>query len=172
MSKIQIIEKGVLKLPQTLNVSKAAGQDGIRQWILKELLFLLCYLEHILTNNFYQMSGSRQILPHYTRQVTNPSNYRPVSLTCICWKLLEHVICSSLMRHLNKNNILYPLQHGFREKRSCETQLLEFVHDIAFNTQKGVQNDVVVMDFVEVHYENKPIQIYWKFHHQKLKVFR
>ena len=22
------------------------------------------------------------------------------------------------------------------------------------------------------HYENTPIQIYWKFHHQKLKVFR
>ena len=22
------------------------------------------------------------------------------------------------------------------------------------------------------HYENKPIQIYWKFYHQKLKIFR
>ena len=22
------------------------------------------------------------------------------------------------------------------------------------------------------HYENTPIQIYWKFHHQQLKVFR
>ena len=53
------------------------------------------------------------------------------------------------MQHLNRNNILYPLQHGFREKRSCETQLIEFVHDIAFNLQKGVQNDVVVMDFAK-----------------------
>ena len=24
----------------------------------------------------------------------------------------------------------------------------------------------------EAHYENTPIQIYWKFHHQKMKVFR
>ena len=23
-----------------------------------------------------------------------------------------------------------------------------------------------------IHYEDTPIQIYWKFHHQKLKVFR
>ena len=23
-----------------------------------------------------------------------------------------------------------------------------------------------------LHYENMPIQIYWKLHHQKLKVFR
>ncbi|MCG7878229.1 MAG: reverse transcriptase family protein [Candidatus Thiodiazotropha endolucinida] len=80
---------------------------------------------------------------------TNPANYRPVSLTCICCKLLEHIICSNLMQHLNRNNILYPMQHGFREKRSCETQLIEFVHDIAFNMQKGIQNDVVVMDFAK-----------------------
>ena len=37
----------------------------------------------------------------------------------------------------------------FREKRSCETQLIEFVHDIAFNMQEGIQNDVVVMDFAK-----------------------
>ena len=24
----------------------------------------------------------------------------------------------------------------------------------------------------EEHYENMPIQIYWKFHHQKMKIFR
>ena len=53
------------------------------------------------------------------------------------------------MQHLTRHNILCPLQHGFREKRSCETQLIEFIHDIAFNMQKGVQNDVVVMDFAK-----------------------
>ena len=53
------------------------------------------------------------------------------------------------MQHLKQNNILYPLQNSFgiREKHSCETQLIEFVHDIAFNMQKGIQNDIVVMDF-------------------------
>ena len=81
---------------------------------------------------------------------TNPSNYRPVSLTCISGKLLEHIICSNLNQHLKRNNILYPLQHGFRDKRSCETQLIEFVHDVAYNMQEGIQNDVVVMDFAKV----------------------
>ena len=80
---------------------------------------------------------------------TNPSNYRPVSLTCISCKLLEHIICSSLVQHLTKHNILYPLQHGFRDKRCCESQLIEFVNDITFNMQKGHQNDVVVMDFAK-----------------------
>ena len=53
------------------------------------------------------------------------------------------------MQHLTKHTILYPFQHGFREKHSCETQLIEFVHDTAFNMQTGVQNDVVVMDFAK-----------------------
>ena len=53
------------------------------------------------------------------------------------------------MQHLTTHNILYPLLHGFREKRSCETQLIEFIHDIAFNMQAGVQNDVVIMDFAK-----------------------
>ena len=53
------------------------------------------------------------------------------------------------MQHLTKHNILYPLQHGFLDKGSCESQLIEFVNDIAFNMQKGHQNDVVVMDFAK-----------------------
>ena len=47
------------------------------------------------------------------------ANYRPVSLTSICSKLMEHVIASQIMGHLNTNNILYDLQHGFWDKCSC-----------------------------------------------------
>ena len=56
------------------------------------------------------------------------SNYRPVSLTCICCKLLEHIIVSNILKHLDLHNILVDCQHGFRAKRSCETQLLTLRH--------------------------------------------
>ena len=46
----------------------------------------------------------------------NPANYRPVSLTCICSKILEHIITKHLRLHLNKYNILYDLQRGFWNK--------------------------------------------------------
>jgi hypothetical protein len=51
------------------------------------------------------------------------------------------------MSHADRNNILYPLQHGFRSKRSCETQLLEFVDDVSSNMSSGKQTNVLVMDF-------------------------
>jgi hypothetical protein len=64
-------------------------------------------------------------------------NYRPISLTSVSCKILEHIIARNIMQHAEENNILYPLQHGFRKDRSCETQLFEFVDDISKNLQEG-----------------------------------
>jgi hypothetical protein len=33
-------------------------------------------------------------------------NYRPVSLACICCKLLKHIVVSSILKHLDLHNIL------------------------------------------------------------------
>ena len=51
------------------------------------------------------------------------------------------------MTHADNHNILYPLQHGFRRGRSCETQLLEFIDDVSLNMENGKQTDILVMDF-------------------------
>ena len=55
--------------------------------------------------------------------------------------------CSNLTAHLNRHNILYDLQHGFRQKRSCETQLLQLVEDLGKQLIKGNQIDLVLLDF-------------------------
>ena len=77
----------------------------------------------------------------------DPANYHPIRLTCIASNVIEHVICSNLMKHAGRNNIFYSLQHGFRDRRSCETQLLEFVHDVTTNMENSLQTDVAVLDF-------------------------
>ena len=78
---------------------------------------------------------------------SNASNYRPISLTCILCKTLEHIIASSIVKHLKELGIFYELQHGFREKRSCETQLVMLVDELyrAVHTKKQV--DLVLLDF-------------------------
>ena len=74
-------------------------------------------------------------------------NYRPVSLTSVCCKLLEHIICKHLLNHLERNNILTNLNHGFRSGFSCETQLLVTLNDFLHYRDKGHQTDVVILDF-------------------------
>lgn len=60
---------------------------------------------------------------------------------------MEHVVVSAIMSHADYQNILYPLQHGFRQHRSCETQLLEFIDDVSKNLENSTQTDVLIMDF-------------------------
>ena len=177
MPEIQVTENGVLKLLQALNISKAAGPDGIRPGVLIELS---SELAAIFTLLFQASLQHHQSIPHIWKHAnvspiykkcdkTKPSNYRPVSYACISCKLLEHIICSSLMQHLTKYNILYPLQHGFRDKRSCESQLIEFVNGKAFNMQKCHQHDVVVMNFAETFHKVAHNRLLYKLSYYGVK---
>ena len=76
-----------------------------------------------------------------------PSNYRPVSLTCICCKIQEHILTSNILKHLDAHNILTDCQHGFRARRSCETQLLSLAEELSSGLDKKEQHDMVVLDF-------------------------
>ena len=60
---------------------------------------------------------------------------------------MEHIIASNLARHLNNHQILYELQHGFREKRSCEIQLIQLVEDLSRQLTQGKQVDLVLFYF-------------------------
>ena len=74
-------------------------------------------------------------------------NYRPVSLTSVSCKLLEHIICKHMLNHLEKNNILTYLNHGFRSGYSCETQLLVTLDELLHFNDKGLQTDIAILDF-------------------------
>ena len=78
---------------------------------------------------------------------SDPANYHPISLTCTLCKVLEHIVASNLTKHLANSNILFELHHGFREKRSCETQLVMLVDEISKNMQIVQQTDLILLDF-------------------------
>lgn len=60
---------------------------------------------------------------------------------------MEHIIASNLAKHLDTNGLMYDLQHGFREMRSCETQLASLVGDLARKSSQGKQTDLILLDF-------------------------
>ena len=60
---------------------------------------------------------------------------------------MEHIIVSNISKHLTQHYILYELQHGFREKRSFETQLIQLVEDLSRQLTLGNQTDLVLLDF-------------------------
>jgi hypothetical protein len=137
---INIANTGVEKLLQNLNPHKAAGPDNIRPMVLKELaseispIMSIIYNVSIKTGEIPDDWRSVVITPAFKQgQKYVPANYRPISLTSICCKVIEHIVTSHIMRHAERNNILCPLQHGFRSKRSSDTQLLECIDDLTMN---------------------------------------
>ena len=154
MPEFDVSITGVKNLLDKLKPHKAGGPDQLRPRVLKELSCQISpALRHIFNASLEQgklpkMWKSANIVPILKKgDRAEAVNYRPISLTCVCYKLLEHVICSQLMKHLKTRGISYCLQHGFREKRSCETQLLEFSHEMLLSMQNGNQKDIIVMDF-------------------------
>ena len=80
---------------------------------------------------------------------TKASNYRPVFLTSICSKVLDHILCSNISDHLDQYNVLCEEQHGFCSKHSCESQLVQTIHDLALALDNRKQTEVVIMDFLK-----------------------
>ena len=74
------------------------------------------------------------------------SNYRPISLTSVCCKTLEHIICKHMLKRL-ENKIVSPLQYGFCIGHSCESQLILTMHDIMQNIDSKQQTDLVILGF-------------------------
>ena len=154
MSAITISREGVLKQLMRLKTTKAQGPDGLHPRVLKEAADCLC---GPLTLLFQQSLDTGAVPGDWKRAAvcpiykkgdrSDPANYRPVSLTCILSKVMEHIITSSLMRHADNTGWLVDEQHGFRAGRSCETQLVELTGDISRAMDKGTQVDAIVLDF-------------------------
>ena len=83
--------------------------------------------------------GSRQIR----------SNYRPVSLTSQVVKVLERIVYDKMLETLMSNNTLHCDQHGFQDKCSCVTQLLECLYDWTENWENKYETDVIYLDFAK-----------------------
>ena len=95
----------------------------------------------------FQKSLDSGKLPHIWKEANVSPKYRPISLTCILCKVPELIVAPNLAKRLANSIILFELQHGFREKRSCETQLVMLVDDIAKNMQMWKQTDLILLDF-------------------------
>jgi hypothetical protein len=142
---LEIRSEGIEKLLKNINPSKASGPDNIPNRILKECAKQLApgltriYQKSIDTGTLPRDWLNANVSCIFKKGDTHaPENYRPVSLTSVPCKLLEHVICKDMLKHLERHKVLTSLYHGFRSGYSCETELLVTLHDFMKSYDAGL----------------------------------
>jgi hypothetical protein len=136
MDPIIVTIPGVEKLLKNIKPYKATGPDSIPARLLNELSVQLA---PVLTY-IYQKSITAGEVPDDWKM----AHAVPIF---ICSKLMEHILHSNIMSHFEKHAILTEAQHGFRSRRSCESQLIYTVHELTKGLSEGKQIDIILLDF-------------------------
>ena len=119
MPDITITTKGVAKLLHELKTNTSTGPDDVPARILQlaanelDPAFRVNFQRSITTDEFPLSCLQANITPIFKKgDRTLPSNYRPISLTSICCKLLEHIIYSNITDHLDHHSVLFDKPSG------------------------------------------------------------
>jgi len=130
----------------------ASGPDGIPTRLLKELAYSIAPILALIFNASLHQGKlpvdwkTATVVPEFKKgSWTDPANCRPISFTCVCCKVFEHIVSSAISNHANIHNIICTEQHGFRKHRSCEKQLLETINNIAMSLNSTIQTDLLLL---------------------------
>ena len=115
--------------------NKAPGIDNFNSSMLREVSSAIASPLCEIFNGSIEMGEvpldwkKANVTPIYKNKGTKsqPCNYRPVSLTSHISKTMKSIIRDEIIRHLPKNELIKPSQHGFWKGRSCLTNLLVYL---------------------------------------------
>ena len=152
LSYISVDESDVFDALINLNPLKAQGCDNISPYVLKYCatslvtsvtrLFTACLTQYCLPQEW----KIHKIRPIPKKgDLSNVSNYRPISLLCCLSKVMEAIVYMKIIP------FIYPkinkCQFGFLENRSCLSQLLCSFSHIYNAIESKKSCDVIYLDF-------------------------
>ena len=127
----------VMNVINSLNASKASGPNSIPSHLFKLCSPILCKpISFIINESFNQgifpdILKLAKVTPVYKSGPTEVcSNYGPLSLLSNISNVIEKTVCTRLNDFLEKYELLYDLQFGFRKNYSTNHALINLVTNI------------------------------------------
>jgi len=145
------IVKGILK---KLKTNSAAGPDSLPPLFFHKTSESISFPLSTLFRIFLDLHTLPTewklsiVTPIFKKGVpSNPINYRPISLTCSCCKIMESIIANELITFLNDHHLINKNQHGFLKRHSTVTNLLESTNDWTLSLSKHNSVVIAYIDF-------------------------
>ena len=154
LHSVSITEHKITKELKHLKPTTSSGPSGFSNCFLKDFGNELAFpLKLVFTNsivngiipNDWKVANVTPIFKKGSK--SDPGNYRPVSLTCVVGKLLERLIKSEIVNHIESNKLIRDTQHGFRPGLSCTSNLLNFLELATKAVDEGNAFDIIYFDF-------------------------
>ena len=153
MEVLVIREENVKEILSGLNSGKSCGPDGIHPRLLQELSDILCTPLTKLFNKSLSLGKLPSewkegrisaIFKKGSRKIAG--NYRPISLTSIVCKTMEHCVRNHIVNHMMINNLFSNQQYGFIRGRSTVLQMLNVMDVWTKAMDKGDSIDTVYLE--------------------------
>lgn len=153
LDRINVESNGIRQFILNLAHSSSLGADGITPKLLKLTLSYSSDLFQLL----FQQSLDQGLIPKDWKHtevipvfksgdVSLPNNYRPISLTSILYKLLEHGIYTHLANYLLDTNS-FSRTSTVSERIDLAKLNYEFITDIHENNHSRMQTVAIFVDF-------------------------
>ena len=142
-----VTPKNIIDVVTNLKGNKSSGHDEIDSCVVKRCIHLITLpLSHIFNASFEHGTFPKdfklaKVIPVYKKGDNSLcSNYRPISILSVFSKIFEKLVYNRLIAFLDKHNISYSKQFGFRQGYGTNMALIEFVNNIslAFEEKKIV----------------------------------
>lgn len=150
--QFSVTVREVFRKLDRLDPDKSAGPDQIPPIFYKRAAAVLAFpltiiFNHSLARGTFPTEWKKaRIVPILKKGDPHcVKNYRPITILSCPSKLLESLVCPIITQYVDK--YITPHQHGFRNGRSIQTNLVNFVSDLACEIDKGKQVDTVYTDF-------------------------
>ena len=143
----------ILKQLKSLDPNKAIGLDGISSRFLNDgaeaIVEPVSHIVNIsiLTETVPGSFKQAKVIPLFKKgSKLDPGNYRPVSILSVLSKILERAVHGQLGAYLEKRDILYKNQSGFRGHYSTDTCLIGLSDFVKGEIGKGNLVGMVLID--------------------------
>ena len=134
MSYIPFDQESVFNALNKLRPNAAGGPDGLQPCFLRRVSKFIAYPLSVMYESFFlntyvppiwKIAFVRPIFKSGSANQT--SNYRPISLTCTCSKIMESIVSRHMLEFLFENDLISEHQYGFLPRRSTCSQATRLV---------------------------------------------